>query len=85
MSVDLLPDFVRNHYEVHEWKHACAVLHEDFPREWSDIVSVLREFRLFKSWIARPGGRKSRIAAYIEPRIVIRRVHNAHEQVVAAH
>ena len=66
MSTSLLPEFIRDYYEVHEWKHACAVLHEDFPHEWHDIVSVLREFRLRRSWIVRPGGRKSLIAAYID-------------------
>jgi hypothetical protein len=30
MGTDLLPAFIREHYEVHEWKHACAILHQDF-------------------------------------------------------
>ncbi|MHB1280354.1 MAG: hypothetical protein ACYCYL_03850 [Acidithiobacillus sp.] len=34
MSIDLLPEFVRENYEIHEWKHACAILHHDFPTEW---------------------------------------------------
>lgn len=46
MSTDLLPEFIRTHYEVHEWKHACAILKQDFVNEWNDIVSVLIEFRL---------------------------------------
>ena len=66
MSISLLPQYVHDHYEVHEWKHACAVLHEDFPSEWHDIVSVLQGFKLRKNWIVRPGGRKSRIAAFID-------------------
>lgn len=66
MSVELLPKFVREHYELHEWKHACAILHEDFPQEWRDIVDVLNAFRLRKSWIARPGGRKSRVSEFID-------------------
>ena len=66
MSLDLLPEFVREHYELHEWKHACAILHEDFPSEWHDIASVLCEFRLRKSWITRPGGRKSRVSGFID-------------------
>ncbi len=41
MSIELLPDFIRENYEVHEWKHACAILKEDFVNEWNDIVSVL--------------------------------------------
>ena len=66
MTIDLLPDFVRRHYEVHEWKHACAILREDFRSEWDDIVAVLTEFRLRRSWLVRPGGRKSPISGWID-------------------
>lgn len=48
MSTDLLPQFIRTHYEVHEWKHVCAILKQDFVSEWDDIVSVLTEFRLLR-------------------------------------
>ncbi len=48
MSITLLPDFIRENYEVHEWKHACAILKEDFYEEWNDIISVLTKFRLKK-------------------------------------
>ena len=66
MSTALLPEFIRTHYEVHEWKHACAILKQDFADEWDDIVSVLTEFRLPKSWITNPGGRKSRVSQFID-------------------
>ncbi len=66
MSTALLPTFIREHYEVYEWKHACAILKEDFPHEWNDIVSLLTEFRLKKSWITNPGGRKSKVSGYID-------------------
>ena len=66
MSVDLLPEFVRKNYEIHEWKHACAILKEDFPNEWRDIISVLTAFRLQKSWITNPGGRKSKVSEFID-------------------
>ncbi len=66
MSIDLLTQFIRDTYEVHEWKHACAILKEDFPNEWNDIVAVLTDFRLMKSWITSPGGRKSKVSAYID-------------------
>ncbi len=33
MGIDLLPPFIRQAYEVHEWKHACAILKHDFPNE----------------------------------------------------
>ncbi|MGD9824830.1 BglII/BstYI family type II restriction endonuclease [Desulfobacter sp.] len=66
MSIELLPQFIRDNYEVHEWKHACAILKEDFPNEWEDILSVLSDFRLHKSWITNPGGRKSKVSEFID-------------------
>lgn len=66
MSIDLLPASIRKSYEVHEWKHACAILKEDFPNEWKDIVDVLKDFRLKKSWITNPGGRKSQVSEFID-------------------
>ena len=62
MALSLLPEYIRENYEVHEWKHACAILHSDFPSEWKDIVDLLLQFRLRKSWIITPGGSKSQIS-----------------------
>lgn len=66
MGLDLLPDFIREHYEVHEWKHACAILAQDFPQEWEDIRALLTQFRLRKSWITDGGGNKSPISSAID-------------------
>lgn len=66
MGIESLPEFVRQNHEVHEWKHACAILKEDFPEEWNDILSVLTDFRLNKSWIINPGGRKSKVSEFID-------------------
>ena len=66
MGIDLLPEFIRENYEIHEWKHACAILHHDFPNEWDDILAVLSDFRLNRSWITNPGGRKSKVSEFID-------------------
>ncbi len=66
MTIGLLPDFVRSHYEVHEWKHACAILRQDFEPEWLDICAVLTEFRFQRSWITVGGGRKSMVSQAID-------------------
>jgi len=66
MTTELLSQFIRDHYEVHEWKHACAILKEDFPDEWQDLCDVLTEFRLRKSWITVGGGRKSKVSQAID-------------------
>jgi hypothetical protein len=50
---------------VREYRHACAILKIDFPNEWSDLLYVLGQFRLMRSSIAQPGGRKSPIAISI--------------------
>ena len=48
MTTELLPVDIREKFEVHEWKHACAVLASDFPEQWQDIIDVLRGFRCAK-------------------------------------
>ena len=62
MGIELLPRDILEKYETHKWKHACAILKSDFPKEWADIISLLREFKLCKSWLVSGGGRKSKVA-----------------------
>lgn len=66
MAIDLLPEFVRNNYEVHEWKHACAILKNDFSAEWNDLLNVLTDFRWYRSWVTVGGGSKSKISRAID-------------------
>jgi hypothetical protein len=66
MSVELLPQFILDNYEVHEWKHSCAILKADFPKEWDDLIALLHKFRLCKSWITEGGGRKSKVSEEID-------------------
>ena len=66
MSVELLPVNLRTLYEVHEWKHACAILSHDFPNEWEDIIDVLSGFRLKKGYIAKGGGNKSLVSGALD-------------------
>ena len=61
-----LPPFIRDHYECHEWKHASAILSQDFPAEWNDLIDLLTQFRLKKSWITTGGGNKSNVSAHID-------------------
>ena len=66
MTIELLTEFILEHYEAHEWNHACAILHNDFPNEWNDIIDALTAFRLRKSWITVGGGRKSKVSEFID-------------------
>jgi hypothetical protein len=62
MALEYIPRFIQENYEIHEWKHACAILCQDFADEWKDIVDVLAQFRLLRSEIVKPGGRLSPIS-----------------------
>jgi hypothetical protein len=72
MGIDLLPEFIRSNYVVHEWKHACAVLKEDFPSEFQDVIDVFSRFRLYRSWISKGGGSKSDVANNIDVQLAQR-------------
>ncbi|UZO80652.1 hypothetical protein NBT05_17205 [Aquimarina sp. ERC-38] len=62
MALDNLPIDITKKYEVHEFKHAIAILQQDFEEEYVDVIDVLRSFTLKKTAILTPGGRKSPIA-----------------------
>lgn len=66
MPLEALPAFVRENYELHEWRHATAILSADFPQEYADIVDVLTRFRMLRSYINTPGGRKSNLAGWLD-------------------
>ena len=66
MSITNLPRFIRDNYEVYEWRHALAILRQDFSNEYGDICDVLTSFRLQKSWVSVGGGRKSKVSEWID-------------------
>lgn len=61
-----IPAFIRDSYECYEWKHASAILSQDFPNEWQDVLDLLNSFRLKKSWITIGGGNKSKLSGFID-------------------
>jgi hypothetical protein len=78
VTTDLLPPFLLENYEVHEWQHACAILNHDFPAEWNDIIDVLTVFRFRKSWITVGGGRKSKVSEAIDSALYDRHWEEKH-------
>ncbi len=67
-----IPKELHRLYEIHEWRHASAVLLKDFPAEWQEVREVLSGFRLLKSRVAVPGGSKSLIAGAIDQALIDR-------------
>lgn len=66
MTLGLIPPDLHELWEIHEWKHACAILSADFPSEWSDIIDLMRDFRLRRSWITVGGGNRSLVSRAID-------------------
>jgi hypothetical protein len=69
VSGHVFPADLREYYEVEEWRNACAVLSVAHPSEWSDLLDVLRRFRLLRSDIGETGvkgGGKSFVAKRID-------------------
>ncbi|QMW22778.1 BglII/BstYI family type II restriction endonuclease [Sandaracinobacteroides saxicola] len=66
MGIELIPAEVSDGWEVHEWKHACAILNGDFPSEWADILAMMQAFRLRREWIEVGGGNRSKVAMAID-------------------
>lgn len=65
-TTDLIPDDIKQKYEVHEWRNATAILANACAAEWADILDVLRNFKLLKSSILTPGGRKSTVSGALD-------------------
>lgn len=66
MPVTSFPRHIHERYEIHEWRHASAILERDFPDEFIDVGSVLASFQLLRSFIDVGGGRKSKVSAWID-------------------
>lgn len=72
MALSDIPKSLHEKFEIHEWRHATAVLLNDFPSEWSDIEAVLSAFVVKKSWITVGGGSKSKVAGWIDESLTAR-------------
>ncbi|MGO8760943.1 MAG: BglII/BstYI family type II restriction endonuclease [Desulfobaccales bacterium] len=66
MAIGNLPEFIRKNYEVHEWKHASAILESDFPAEWQELINILKDFRLKRTDVLAPGGGLSPISQWFD-------------------
>ena len=66
MATGHFPHDILELYEVHEWKHASAILKHDFPCEWADLLALLRELRIRRSWITQGGGNKSEVSKWVD-------------------
>lgn len=72
MSLEDIPSEILERYEVHEYKHAIAILKNDFPEEYAQVIEMLNSFELKRSDILANGGRKSKISGYLDSFLYVR-------------
>lgn len=72
MALSDIPQALHDRFDIREWRHASAVLLNDYPAEWADIAAVLSAFVLRRSWIAVGGGSKSKVSGWIDSQLTAR-------------
>jgi hypothetical protein len=58
---EYIPTDIAGLYEIHDFKHASAILAKEFPTEFSEICLALRTFRFSLADITKGGGNESQI------------------------
>ncbi len=58
---DFIPSEISELYEVHDYRHATAILVNEFPQEAKEIFSALLDFRFTEQEVKQPGGNESSI------------------------
>jgi hypothetical protein len=45
MSIEDFPEFIKNNYDILEWKHAITILKGDFPKEYINLRIIKISFK----------------------------------------
>jgi len=64
--ISAFPEYILDNYEIHEWRHASAILIEDFPAQWKSIIRVLSDFVVCHSHIVKGGGERSDVSKSLD-------------------
>jgi len=65
-DVHLLPDWLRDDYEIITLNNPVATLQHVYPDEYKDLLDMLDNFELLATDIIKPGGSKSPIAGKLD-------------------
>ena len=61
MREDLIPESIRNKYEVYDYKNAISILYTSYHDAFLEICSMLDSLQITKTMILTPGGNESPI------------------------
>ena len=62
----LFPPDVRRKFEIFSYRNAAAILAQNFPDEFAQIIRALEAFKITTTMIRTPGGSKGPIANYVD-------------------
>lgn len=63
---DLIPEAIRDKFEIYSYRGAAAVLAQSFPAQFAQIIDALTRLEITKTMIRTPGGSKGPIAKYVD-------------------
>ena len=58
--------FVRRKFEIFSYRNAAAILSQNFPGQFSQIVQALEAFEITTAMIRMPGANKGPVAKYVD-------------------
>ena len=56
-----IPGEISRLYEVYDFKHAAAILAQEFPEQFTEVCLAMKQFRFSKEDIIKSGGNESHI------------------------
>jgi len=62
----IFPKDLRNKFELYSYRNAGAILSQNFPDQFKQLLKALEKFRITKKMIREPGGSKGPIAKYVD-------------------
>ncbi len=65
-TLHLVPKDLQRLYHVKEWRNAAGILSAACKKEWTDIIDILRNFRLLRSEVEAAGKNRSPISRQID-------------------
>jgi len=66
VALKVFPVELVNKFEIYSYRSAAAILVQNFPSQFSQIVSALEKFKITTNMIRSPGGSKGPIARYVD-------------------
>ena len=62
----VFPKVIREKFEIYSYRGAATILSQSFPKQFADIIQILKNFKITTTMIRMPGGSKGLIAKHVD-------------------